>query len=110
MAKRAQGKENRPCLSLKRRKRTQESERFSFVSSSEVDLHKEKFIPENTDKATQWAVKVFTDWSLARQEEIVQVFKKEQAVAKVTIIQLASGAQPPTRSQRTIQRTKELLN
>ena len=36
------------------------------MSSLEVDLHKEKFIPKNTDKATQWAV--FMDWSLARQE------------------------------------------
>ena len=37
--------------------------------------------------------------------EIVQVFKKEQASAEVTITQLASGGQPPT---RTIQNDKKI--
>ena len=53
-------------------KSTRKGEQTMFVSEEmkarEVDLHKEKFITENTDKATQWAVKVFMDWSLARQE------------------------------------------
>ena len=34
---------------------------------TEVETQKKKFVPDNTDKATQWATKVFSDWSVARQ-------------------------------------------
>ena len=45
------------------------TERFSFVSSSsEVESFKKKIIPQSTDKATQWAVKIFNDWSKAREQ------------------------------------------
>ena len=50
-------------LSLSRKK-SKSNERFSFISSSsEVEAFKTKIVPKNTDKATQWAVKVYTEWS-----------------------------------------------
>ena len=62
------GKENRPSLSLKKKRKTTESKRFAFVNPKEVEAEKDKFIPQNTDKSTQWAVKAFTDWAISRKE------------------------------------------
>ena len=62
----------RPSLSLKKRKtgevKDKDTTRFSFASSSEIDTYKQKVIPQNTERATVWAVKVFTDWMKARKE------------------------------------------
>ena len=62
----------RPSLSLKKRKtgevKDEDTTRFSFVPSSEIDTHKQKVIPQNTERATVWAVKVFTDWKEARKD------------------------------------------
>lgn len=38
------------------------------MSINEVSKGQEKIIPENTEKSTQWAVKVFKDWLIARKE------------------------------------------
>ena len=67
------GKENRPSLSLKKRRKTTETKRFTFVNPEEVEAEKDKFIPQNTDKSTQWAIKAFTDWLTSRSEAGEQV-------------------------------------
>ena len=55
-------------LSLSRKK-SESNERFSFISSSsEVEAFKTKIVPKNTDKATQWDVKIYTEWSKARKD------------------------------------------
>ncbi len=38
------------------------------MSPLEVEAQKDRAIPENTDKARQWAIKTFAEWSLARQK------------------------------------------
>ena len=62
----------RPSLSLKKRKtgevKDKGTTRFSSASSSEIDTYKQKVIPQNTERATVWAEKVFTDWMKAREE------------------------------------------
>ena len=42
--------------------------RFSFVSSALVATNQEKIVPQNTEKATQWAMKAFQDWLASRKE------------------------------------------
>ena len=42
--------------------------RFSFVSSDIVTTNQAKIVPQNTEKSTQWAVKVFKDWLVSRSE------------------------------------------
>ena len=55
-------------LSLSRKK-SKSNERFSFISSSSgVEAFKTKIVPKNTDKATQWTVKIYTEWSKARKD------------------------------------------
>ena len=42
--------------------------RFSFLSKEdELDLQK-AFVPSNTQRSTDWAVKVFFDWKKARRD------------------------------------------
>lgn len=71
--KRAASKK-KPSLSLKGKKRKQQKEdspavdRFSFVSTDEVEMNKTKIVPHNTKKATTWALKLFSDWRNAREK------------------------------------------
>ena len=91
-AKMKRSKGSRPSLSLKKRKKVLEEEeienkiveepgdtkqqedlaekegRFSFVSSDIVTTNQAKVVPQNTEKSTQWAVKVFKDWLVSRSE------------------------------------------
>ena len=40
--------------------------------------------------------------------EIVETFKKEQALTEVTMAQLAAGAAPPRRARKVIQRDRKI--
>ena len=54
-------------LSLKRKQPS--SERFTFTSSlQELEPYKTKCVPKNTEKTTQWALKVFVDWKEAHEQ------------------------------------------
>ena len=46
---------------------------FSFISSALVTTNKEKIVPQNTEKATQWAIKAFQDWPASRKEHSKEV-------------------------------------
>ena len=73
----------RPSLSLKKRKTGEVNDkgttRFSFASSSEIDRYNQKVIPQNTERAIVWAVKVFTDWMKARKEPPCDILLTDQA-------------------------------
>ena len=95
MMKRSEGS-SRPSLSLKKRKKILEEEeienkieepsdtkqqedlaekegRFSFVSSDTVTTNQAKIVPQNTEKCTQWAVKVFKDWLVSQSKHSKEV-------------------------------------
>lgn len=65
------GKKRLSLSKSKRRKENSQDEveesRFSFKIASEIEKLKQKVIPPNTGKATQWAVKAFADWANARE-------------------------------------------
>lgn len=59
-------KKRRLSLSLKDRKKKQEK----FASDSpKVDKLKRKIVPRNTEKNTEWALKVFRDWMDWRKDQ-----------------------------------------
>ena len=61
-------KRKRLSLSRKKKVDTMSATRFKFTTSPKVDEMKRKVIPKNTDKCTQWALKVFNDWTESRKE------------------------------------------
>ena len=59
-------KKKRKSLGLKDKENS--DPRFSFLSKEdELDLQK-AFVPSNTQRSTDWAVKVFFDWKKARRD------------------------------------------
>ena len=48
-------------LSLKKQK-LPPKERFPLVSSNDVEKGKEGFVPENTKRCTEWAIRTFHTW------------------------------------------------
>ena len=59
-------KKCRPSLSLKKKKRADKSERFSFVTDEEIARGCEGVIPANTKLSNQWAVRNLTEWMDSR--------------------------------------------
>ena len=66
----------RPRLSLSKKKKKESNgeddesllNRFTFRISPEVNRYKTKSVPKNTQKSTQWALKIFDDWVEARRQ------------------------------------------
>ena len=62
-------KKNRLGLSLK----STVGSRFAFLSGEDADQLKKTFVPGNTKRATNWALKVFTEWRKAREDQGLEV-------------------------------------
>jgi hypothetical protein len=60
----------RICLSLTRKRKAKEKEeaekRFAFTTSPNIQELKQKRVPKNTEKSTQWALRCFNEWKTSR--------------------------------------------
>ena len=48
--------------------RGKEPERFKFLSDEDAKKLQKSFIPKNTQRSTNWAIKVFSQWKKARED------------------------------------------
>ena len=55
-------------LSLNKKSKPTPCERFSFLSSEEVEAAKQAIIPKNTKKCTDWSVRTFRSWLTQRNQ------------------------------------------
>ena len=61
-------KQKKKCLSLKKGKKSVE-ERFKMSSSPEIAKAKKGFVPANTKRSTNWAVRTFETWRRQRNAQ-----------------------------------------
>ena len=55
-------------LSLNKKSKPTPRERFSFLSSEEVEAAKQAIIPKNMKKCTDWSVRMFRSWLTQRNQ------------------------------------------
>lgn len=43
------------------------SSRFQFMSKKDAEAAQQRYVPQNIERSTQWAMKVFSEWKQAQE-------------------------------------------